>query len=38
MIEDNVLVVLGEYTVIAVGSLYLLRFIIDVAKELFSEH
>jgi hypothetical protein len=38
MIEDNVLVVLGEYTLIAVGALYLLRFVIDVVKELFSEH
>jgi hypothetical protein len=38
MIEDNVLMVLAEYTLIAVGVLYLLRFVIDVAKELFSEH
>jgi hypothetical protein len=38
MIEDNVLLVLCEYTVIAVGALYLLRFVIDVVKELFSEH
>jgi hypothetical protein len=38
MIEDNVLVVLCEYTLIAVGALYLLRFVIDIVKELFSEH
>ncbi len=38
MIEDNVLMVLAEYTVITVGVLYFVRFVIDVVKELFSEN